>query len=290
MLRELLEFVARNQTYLHGREKREEAMTDTAPEHRSVSQFNTYQKCPYAYKLGRIDGVWSRPAAWLSQGSAVHEAAETWERSFRQMTIPEAQNVFRSSYETHINEMCETTPDFNRWFASGPYRGEQDTERRYDIGLAHVETYINYYQNHTDEVIWVDPITGIPGIELAFDIVLDEVLVRGFIDAVIQHGEDLIVRDTKTGNKPGDEFQLATYAVGVNEVYGIQPTSLDYMMTKTGSVIGGYDISDWSKDRISSMFRELEDNIQAGRFPAKPSKAGCLFCDVSDSCEYRWRN
>ena len=263
-------------------------MTDE-PQHRSVSQYNTYQKCPYAYKLGRIDGVWSRPAAWLAQGSAVHEAAEAWERTFRQMTIPEAQNVFRSSYETHINEMCETTPDFNRWFASGPYRGEQDIERRYDIGLAHIETYINYYQNHTDEVIWVDPITGIPGIELAFDILLDGVLVRGFIDAVIQHGEDLIVRDTKTGNKPGDEFQLATYGVGVNEVYGIQPTSLDYMMTKTGSVIGGYDISDWPKDRISSMFRELEDNIQAGNFPAKPSKAGCLFCDVSESCEYKWR-
>jgi putative RecB family exonuclease len=264
-------------------------MTDTAPEHRSVSQFNTYQKCPYAYKLGRIDGVWSRPAAWLSQGSAVHEAAEAWERTFRQMTIPEAQNVFRSSYETHINEMCETTPDFNRWFASGPYRGEQDIERRYDIGLAHIETYINYYQNHTDEVIWVDPITGIPGIELAFDILLDGVLVRGFIDAVIQHGDDIIVRDLKTGRKPGDEFQLATYAVGVNEVYGVQPTHLDYMMTMTGKTVS-HPIEGWSKEKIGGMFRELEDNIQAGSFPAKPSKAGCLFCDVSDSCEYKWRN
>ena len=262
-------------------------MTETAPEHRSVSQYNTYQKCPYAYKLSRIDKVWSRPAAWLAQGSAVHEAAEAWEKSMRQMPLDEAQNVFRDSYERHINEACEITPEFNSWFASGPYRGEQDIERRYTIGLQHVETYVNYYYDHPEEVIWVSP-TGVPGVELDFDIVLDGVLVRGFIDSIIQCGEDLIVRDIKTGNKPGDEFQLAVYAVGVNEVYNIQPNKLDYMMTKTGSTVS-HLIDGWDKDKISSMFRELEDNINDGLFPAKPSKTNCNFCDVSDSCEFRWK-
>ena len=37
-------------------------------------------------------------------------------------------------------------------------------------------------------------------------------------------------RDLKTGNKPGDEFQLATYAVGLNEMYNIQANKLDYFM------------------------------------------------------------
>lgn len=256
-------------------------------EHRSVSQYKTYEKCPYAWKLSKIDKVWSRPAAWLSQGSAVHEAAEAWERSNREMSLEDAQDVFKESYERHTNEMCEITPDFNRWFASGPYRGEQDIERRYSIGLQHVATYVTYYQNHPGEVVWVDPVTGIPGIELAFDIVLDGVLVRGYIDAVISSGEDIIVRDLKTGNQPGDEFQLATYAVGVNEVYGVQPTHLDYFMTKTGSTVS-YDIAGWGKDRITGLFRELEDNINLGRFEARPSKSNCQMCDVAESCEYRW--
>ena len=263
--------------------------TPEEQEHRSVSQYNTYQKCPYAYKLSRVEKVWSRPAAWLAQGSAVHEACEAWERSNREMSLEDTQNVFKESYERHTNEMCEITPDFSRWFASGPYKGEQDIERRYSIGLQHVETYITYYENHPDEVIWVDPVTGVPGIELAFDIVLDGVLVRGFIDAVIQKGEDLIVRDTKTGNKPGDEFQLATYSVGLNEVYKLDKLQLEYFMTKTGTTIS-YPIDDWNKERVTTMFKELEDNIKEERFDAKPSKTNCLFCDVSESCEFRWTN
>lgn len=260
-----------------------------APAHRSVSQYNTYQRCPYSYKLGRIDGVWQRPAAWLAQGSAVHETAEAWELSNREMSLEDAKDVFRDAYSFHINAACEITPELNSWFASGPYRGQEDIERRYNIGLQHVETYVNYYHQNPHEVIWIDPVTGVPGIELNFDILLDTVLVRGFIDAVIKSGNDIIIRDLKTGNKPGDEFQLATYAVGVNEVYKVQANKLDYFMTKYGKPTESYDIADWGKDRITNMFKELEDNIQAGLFPAKPSKSVCNFCDVSDSCEYRWK-
>ena len=260
----------------------------TESEHRSVSQYNTYQRCPYSYKLQRLDKVWQRPAAWLAQGSAVHEAAEAWERSNREMSLDETQNVFRESYSKHINEACEITPELNSWFASGPYRGEQDIERRYQIGLQHVETYQNYYKNNPEEVIWIDPNTGEPGIELGFDIVLDGVLVRGFIDAVISFDGDIIVRDLKTGNKPGDEFQLATYAVGINEMYNIQPNKLEYFMTKSGTTVA-HPIDGWDKDKITGMFKELESNIQEGLFPPKPSKAVCNFCDVSDSCEFRWR-
>lgn len=262
-------------------------MTETAPEHRSVSQYNTYQKCPYAYKLARIDKVWSRPAAWLGMGSAVHEAAEMWEKSFRQMSVEDAQEVFRESYERHINEACETTPDLDRWFASGPYKGAADIERRYNIGLQHVETYIDYYENHPQEVIWIDS-DGTPGIELSFDMALDGVLVRGFIDSIIQSPEGLIVRDIKTGNKPGDEFQLAVYAVAVNKVYNIKPNILEYFMTKTGTMVD-HPIEGWSEEKITEMFSSLERNIKDGLFPPKPSKSNCGFCDVSDSCEYRWK-
>lgn len=261
----------------------------TAPEHRSVSQYNTYQRCPYAYKLGRVDKVWQRPAAWLAQGSAEHEAAETWEKSQRQMSLDETQDVFRESYANHINEACEITPELNSWFASGPYRGEQDIERRYGIGLSHIENYINYYEANPEQVIWVDPDTGIPGIELGFDIVLDGVLVRGYIDAIIQFNNDIIVRDYKSGNKPGDEFQLATYAVGFFETHNVQATRLDYFMSKQGKPTDNYDINDWGIDRITSMFKELEGNITSGLYPPNPSKSVCNFCDVSDSCEYRWK-
>ena len=275
-------------------------------QHRSVSQLKLYERCPYAYKLSRVDKVWQRPAAWLAQGSAVHEAAEAYERSGRTLTLEETQDVFRESYVKHINEACETTPDFSQWFASGPYGGELDTERRYGIGLEQTAKYLSWYDAHPEEVIWVAP-DGTPGIELGFDIDLDGVLVRGFIDAIIENTSDevlsydglgvhlgnprsqpkLIVRDNKTGNHPGDDFQLAVYAVALQEMYGtFGPYWGDYWMGRSGKPTLLFDLRDWTRERVAEKFRELEDNIAAGRFDPDPEPSKCRFCDVSASCDY----
>jgi putative RecB family exonuclease len=266
--------------------------------HRSVSQINQYSRCPYSYKLARIDKVWQRPAAWLGQGSAVHEAAEAYEKSGRTMTLDEAQDVFRESYAKHINEACEVTPNLEWWFASGPYGGERDIERRFGIGLEQVERYIRWYEKHPEEVIWIAP-DGTPGIELGFDIDLDGVLVRGYIDAVIQlpglAGDnddgsprpEVLVRDNKTGNTPGDDFQLGVYGVALAEQFGIEPPQLgDYWMGKSGKPTYPYDLGEWTREAVTARFHELEANIAAERFDPDPEPSKCNFCDVALSCEY----
>jgi len=240
-----------------------------------------------AYKLSRLDKVWSRPAAWLGQGSAEHEAIEAWEKSGRTMTAEQTKVVFTESYEKHINQACETTPNFEAWFKSGPYGGQLDIERRYLIGLEQIDKLIGWYEKHPEEVIWVAP-DGTPGIEIGFDIDLDGVQVRGFIDAIIEHPtEGLIVRDLKTGNQPGDDFQLGVYSVGLAETYGIEPPQIgDYLMGKTGKPTYPYQIGEWTRERVSQAFRQLEDNIVAGRFDADPEPSKCRFCDVSWACDY----
>jgi putative RecB family exonuclease len=261
-------------------------------EHRSVSQLKLYERCPMAYYLSRVEKVWQRPAAWLGQGSAVHEAAEAYERSGRTMTLEAMQDVFRDSYATHINEACEITPNFEYWFKSGPYGGELDVARRYQIGLEQCEKYMRWYENHPQEVIWITD-DGTPAIELGFDIDLDGVLVRGFIDAVIETpcpvngNPEITVRDNKTGNHPGDDFQLGVYGVAISKEYGIDPVMFgDYFMCKTGKPTYPFKISEWTEELVTRKFHELEDNIQAGRFDPTPSPDVCRFCDVSSSCEY----
>src|SRR5690349_18787086 len=110
---------------------------------RSVSQFKEYNEefggCAYRYYLKRILKVWDRPAAWLSQGLAVHEAAEAYERSERTMPLEEVEAVYLASYRKHQNRLIKDTPDLDLWFNSGKYRGEEDSHRRRDLGLAQVE-------------------------------------------------------------------------------------------------------------------------------------------------------
>ena len=72
-------------------------------------------------------------------------------------------------------------------------------------------------------------------------------------------------------------------------MYKIQPNKLEYFMSKTGTIID-HPLMGWSKEKVSSMFTELETNIKEGRFDPKPSQSNCRFCDVSESCEFRWRN
>lgn len=258
------------------------------PQHRSVSQINQYTRCPYSYYLSRIEKAWQRPAAWLGQGSAVHEAAEAYEKakvSGQSLTLDEAQDVFRESYMKHINEAADVTPNFEYWFASGPYQGETDIERRYLIGLEQVEKFINWTESHPEEVIWIAP-DGTPGIEIGFDIDLDGVWVRGFIDAVIVHDGELIVRDYKTGNQPGDDFQLGVYGVALREQYGVSPRIGDYWMGKSGKPTYPFRIDEWTRDRVAERFHELEERLKAGDFPALPDDKKCAFCDVAAACEY----
>src|SRR5690554_7854983 len=136
------------------------------------------------------------------------------------MNLDTMQDVFQESYANHTNRMAEQTPNFDYWFASGPYKGAADVERRFNLGMDQVVKYKEYYEQKAPrEVIWITP-DGEPAIELRFDLDLAGTKVVGYIDQVIEHRDHgIIVRDSKTGNKPGDDFQLAVYAVAVTAMY-----------------------------------------------------------------------
>lgn len=258
--------------------------------HRSVSQYLSYKRCPLSYKLSRIDGKWQRPAAWLPQGSAVHEAVEAWEKSGRTMTVEEAQEEFARSYESHVNRYCAETPNFDYWSRSGPYAGEADLLRRFEIGKDQVRKYIDWALSHDDESIYcLEDEAETKGIELAFDIDLDGVPIRGFIDQVLYSGcgSEAVVRDLKTGNQPGDDFQLGVYKVALEEQYGIFAPSGDYWMGKSGKPTYPFDLTEWTRERVSAAFAELEDNIRNERFEPDPEPSKCRFCSVAVSCEFR---
>lgn len=252
--------------------------------HRSVSQLKQYDRCAYAYQLQRLEKVWSRPAAWLAQGTAVHAAAEMWEKTGRTAPLDDVNDVFDSVYQKEIEESLEVAPMAD-WFGSGPYGPESDIERRYGIGRSQVSKYLDYYYTVPEEVIWLSP-KGEPGIEIGFDIELDGILVRGFIDSVIQLGDDVIVRDIKTGNLPGDDFQLGVYGLALSIAYHVdQPEVGDYWMGKTGKPTKPYQIGWWNEERVTEEFVTLEQKIISGSFPPNPG-SNCRVCPVSHACRY----
>ena len=257
---------------------------------RSVSQINSFTRCPMAYKLARIDKVWARPAAWLPQGTAFHETAELieiWESYGMPLSPEEAIEIFKTLYARDVNEKTEETPNFDWWSASGPYRGKDDVERRYHVGIEQVEKFLAWRSLKGQE-LWVTP-DGEPAIEIGFEIELAGILVRGYIDAIVVENGELRVRDYKTGNQPGDDFQLGVYALAVAMKYGVDaPKTGDYYMAgkkgKKASLTHPYDLTEWTEAVITARFHEVEALIQAGVFEALPEPDKCAFCDVSYSC------
>lgn len=268
---------------------------------RSVSQLKQYERCPYSYYLARIKRAWQRPAAWLPQGTAVHEAAEWWERTGRTASLEEMLEKYLEFWKAEVESYLKITPNTDMWSQSGQYRGHRDIARRYKIGREQVEKYYRYYTEMAPkEVIWIAP-DGTPGIELEFRMELDEVIVRGYIDAIIerplavpQHSpegvvtHELIVRDNKTGNNPGDDFQLGVYGIAVADRYGTEPPKLgDYWMGRSGKPTLPFDLTKWPRARVEDSFAELEAQLDQGDFPASPEPDKCKFCDVSAACEFK---
>ncbi|QBJ00257.1 Cas4 exonuclease [Mycobacterium phage Pharaoh] len=284
---------------------------------RSVSQINQYTRCPMAYKLARRDKVWPRPAAWLPQGTAFHTFAEVYEKALaegREMSYEKSHEIFSEEYAKDINALTEETPNFDWWAHSGPYNGERDIERRYEIGHEQVDKFIAWRKD-TGQEIWIapairDPACLIrpdqehhvkdckcrpskPAIELSFSFLLDthlgQIRVRGFIDAVVVVNGELRVRDYKTGNKPGDDFQLGVYALAIAKTFGVEaPKTGDYYMAgkkgKKPVVTEPFDLTEWTEEAITARFAEVEAGIQAEEFPALPEADKCNFCDVHLSC------
>lgn len=259
--------------------------------YRSYSQYSQFTRCAYSYYLARIERVKQRPAAWLPMGTAAHEVAEEYELSDRTMTVAQAQALYREVYARDTDKLLLETPNTSDWFASGPYRGDVDIERRWRLGQEHVERYIRWYEAHPDEKPWVLK-DGRLAVELAFKIDLGGVQVRGFIDWVGWVNGKLVVRDNKTGNTPGTDDQLKLYGIAVEDYLSwigepAQVEQGDFFMTRTGKPTVPYDLTKVTRDEMAGEFVRVDAAIKAGDFPPSPTVDKCRFCSVSSGCEYR---
>ncbi|MFC0547068.1 RecB family exonuclease [Kutzneria chonburiensis] len=253
--------------------------------YRSVSQLKSYARCAYGYYLERVAKAWTRPAAWLPQGVAVHEAVEAVERSGRTMTAAQAQGVFRESYAREVNASAATCPNFNWWMPSGRHQGEADIARRWGLGLDQVAAYVDYVETHPHEVIWVAP-DGTPAIELEFEVRFGTVIVRGYLDQAVEVDGEVRVRDVKTGLPPDDELQLGVYGVALSKTYDVEVRTGDYWMAKAGRPAHPYDLTAWTEERITEAFEEMDAGVRSGRFEPDPEPAKCDRCPVKDKCEF----
>lgn len=250
---------------------------------RSVSQVTQYEQCGYKYYLARVMKVWQRPAAWSPMGTAVHAAAEAWEESGRKISRRDVHIKFNEVYDAEINRSAQTTPNWECWSASGPYRGQEDTERRWKVGHEHVDRLLDVYEAR-DDVVWTTS-DGKLALELPFNCRIGSIQVRGFIDRVdVLSDGSLDPIDYKTGAKAGEPFQLASYAFVLRQEYDAVVDDGAFFMSKTGKFVRP-GLAD--EDEVIGRFEAMDAGVKAERFDPNPSPDLCRMCDVNFACPFR---
>jgi CRISPR/Cas system-associated exonuclease Cas4 (RecB family) len=182
--------------------------------------------------------------------------------------------------------MFESQPDINRWETGGRTKPADDLAKRYLRGKEQALAYREWALSQSEEWRVWEYLPDEAAVEIPFEVEMGGVLVKGYIDQVIEFRDgEIRPRDLKTGNKlPESEFQLAVYRLALLEVLGILPRYGDYYMAKNTAPTKPYDLSIWTPELVGEMFRDMDRAVEAEIF--LPNKGDdCRICLVREFCK-----
>lgn len=255
---------------------------------RSVSQLKAVTKCGEAFAISRGfrgERPPRRPWAQTVAGKAFHEMIVEWERSGR--TI-DPVDTFEQHWERELAEEMEAQPDLDRWMkppgTKSPQKAIDSVHHRFLT--KDIPHYIARCVEAEWEVLRLD--NGELALELEFELDLDGVVVKGYIDR-IQWWPKLkmvAVEDTKTGNADSvenDPRQLGLYRLAAREVYHLDVTHGRYWFTKLDRGSPWVDLSVFTRERLADDYRKLDRIISEDLMVPNPGSA-CRLCDVKEFC------
>ena len=262
--------------------------------HRSYSQLTSWTSCGKQYELTRIHHAPERPSWWLIGGKAFHAAIEflnyagelpdpdddgivdfyqdLWEFFWdREMTAAEDPLYPVDMYRAG-GKMTKDKPnkeDGAWWCSVGP-----------QMLLDYSAWLLDMEKQGWRIAVLPD---GTMGIETEFNVTFGDVPVKMFADLILRKGDDWLIVDAKTGQKPQATGQLGLYACGMEMAYGIRPGWGGYYMARSGELTPPVDLSRFTVGMFGKQFADLDRGIRAEIFLPKVSGM-CNSCGVNRFC------
>jgi len=236
----------------------------------SVSQINSYLRCPAQYYLHYIKGVTMPPGRALTVGKVVHK---TIEQNYKQKMDSNIDLPLEAIKEMAASEFELQSP-LTDW-------GNDDPDKAKDDSIRLAELY------HKEVAPHIMPAAVELRVEVEFENV--DYYLLGFIDLIDQDG---YIHDTKTASKSptGDEadksLQLTSYYLAYQMKYDCNPTGvkLDYLVNnktpKYVSLEGKRTQAD--VDRLLRLIGRVAKAIHGGHFYPNPTGFMC----GENKCQY----
>ena len=149
-----------------------------------------------------------------------------------------------------------------------------------------VDSWIAWRNGSHPWVLW-EPTPGQPAIELGLTPIWNDVPVQMHIDRVMVNPDgELVVLDIKTGARtPSSDMQLAFYAAGIEEIFGIRPRYGAYWMGRSGAVNELIDLDHLPKEAIIDIVTKFDSARKQELF--LPNFSHCVMCSVVDKCKWK---
>lgn len=153
-------------------------------------------------------------------------------------------------------------------------------------GSSMFDSWVKWRTGGNGWTIW-EPVPGVPAIELSLNPIWNDTQVQMHIDRVMVNPDgELVVLDIKTGSRtPTSDLQLAFYAAGIEEMYGVRPSYGAYWMARDGATSELINLDGYTKEKIISIVKMFDDARRVGAFV--PNFSHCKMCNVINSCSWK---
>ncbi len=260
----------------------------------SFSQIQTYETCPYKYKLAHILKLPSKSSASFSFGSTLHATLQTFYEALRQLNAVEQTSLFADPSKNFVHSQSLKVPSLEEllvvyekawiedWYKSGRQREEYKKKGREILKV--------FYESQTDR--WTIPVC----LESAFNIKIGDYTIRGRIDRIDSLPDGTLeIIDYKSGKtkerlEASDKEQLLLYQIAAVSLPAYknrgQVSKLTYWYLDENvrlEFMGTEDQLETLKDKLKISI----GHIHGRDFSARPSKFVCSNCDFKEICEYR---
>jgi DNA helicase-2/ATP-dependent DNA helicase PcrA len=234
----------------------------------SVSQIETWLRCPQDFYYKYVLGMPLPPAPQLAYGSLIHGVIEQIHRGRQNGAAPDLASL--------TEQVVSNLPQAG-------YTSKRSRERAHAQAIKTVEAV---YQRFLNDELPIE--TELPFVLELADLPLT---IRGRIDAVYRLGQGVEIRDFKTGtsvrtadqakSRATSSQQLTLYALAWQEQRGEMPAKLSLDFVETGQAYGVKKQAK-SLETLRAKLAQMVQDLQAGNYPAGKDHKHCMH-PVSDN-------
>ena len=237
----------------------------------SPTRLATYETCPRQYWYGHVMGIPGEWKPFFALGTAVHGAIEVITRKMMDggsVALPEALGILHSLWDPSM------------------YGSREMEERdRRDAG-AMIGKFLDRQGGKEGKIIGVEDWVGLD---------LEGRRLRGKVDRIdLRPDGKLEVIDYKSSKQRTSrpmlrqDFQMALYWLGVEQGYSrkVERVGHWYLRMDQEWMV---EISREELEGVRQRAVRVIEEIEAGRFDARPGFQTCDWCDYQMLCEERWR-